>query len=97
MKYRKKPIVIEAWQWLFSPAQQVAPAWMDDAVMDGTASFWPDGYGEHPHPQILIKTLEGVMIAIPGDYIIRGIKGELYPVKEEIFRDTYEAVDDAAC
>lgn len=41
-----------------------------------------------------IKTLEGIMHANPGDWIITGIKGESYPVKKEIFEETYEVVDD---
>ena len=81
MKYRKKPVVIEAFKWL----QDEAPQWWRDhqriqiEVDTGTA---------------IIVTLEGNMKASPGDYIIRGIKGELYPCKPDIFEATYEAVDE---
>ena len=44
----------------------------------------------HTDEQLKIKTLEGTMIAAPGDYIIRGVKGEIYPCKPEIFEMSYE-------
>ena len=59
MKFRKKPVVIEAYQ---------------------------------THVGMEIPTLEGVMRADPGDWIITGVKGERYPVKDEIFKMTYEEV-----
>jgi len=77
-KYRKKPVVIEA------------------VLYDG--SFPLDflrGDGEWVHdedPGIAIHTLEGTMRANVGDWIIRGVKGELYPCKPDIFAATYEAV-----
>ena len=43
---------------------------------------------------LLIQTLEGEMIASKGDYIIKGIKGEIYPCKPDIFKDTYDLVED---
>ena len=44
---------------------------------------------------IEIPTLEGVMIAHPGDWIIKGVQGEFYPIKESIFRETYESVEES--
>lgn len=83
MKYRKKPVVIEAIQY-------------DSTVGIGALIInWA-------RPQIIrlthrgleIPTLEGVMLADRGDYIIKGVKGEFYPCKPDIFEATYEAVKD---
>ena len=79
-KYRKKPIVIEAFQW---PA--VTPGWFLDARKAGLAT--PDTEGG-----CAIKTLEGIMRADIGDWIIRGVKGEIYPCKPDIFAATYDPV-----
>ena len=75
MKYRKKPVVIEAYQNLASIPY---PDWML-----GKAVGVCGGY-------VQISTLEGVMTAEPGDWIIKGIKGEVYPCKPDIFEATYE-------
>jgi hypothetical protein len=88
MKYRKKPVVIEAWRWLDETDR---PLWIDDAVR-----LWPETGGiafepDHPDgPRIAIATLEGVMIAKPDAWIIRGIKGELYACQPDVFEQTYE-------
>jgi hypothetical protein len=81
MKYRKKPVVIEAFKWM----TDVVPQWWKDAkgieieVSSGCA---------------FIPTLEGVMHrADAGDWIIQGVKGELYPCKPDIFAATYEPVE----
>ena len=84
MKYRKKPLVIEAFKWTGGPDQTEDPSWMVDAIRRGEAHFTSDG--------MVIKTLEGNHLASPGDYIIRGIKGEIYPCKPDIFEATYESV-----
>ena len=75
-KYRKKPVVIEAW---LNTDENEWPAWLDHA----------DAGREHGGV-ILIATLEGVMRAQPGDWIIRGVNGEVYPCKPDIFAKTYE-------
>lgn len=102
-KFRKKPVVIEAWQWLFAPGGEEPPTWMNDAINkgadeEGSAAFWPDGNrivadSWYNKPHIAIRTLEGVMRAVPRDWIIRGVKGELYPCKPDIFAATYEPAD----
>lgn len=79
-RFRKKPVVIEAIQWR--------------GEQDCEAVFAFLGY-DHPadegdHSLIHIETLEGVMEASPGDWIIRGVKGEFYPCKPDIFAATYE-------
>ena len=52
--------------------------------------------GDIMHNHGWIDTLEGGHIVCPGDWVITGVKGEVYPIKDEIFRETYEVVDDAA-
>jgi len=80
--YRKRPVVIEAMQFDGTEeAARVITQWVP-----GSSWFFN-------HNAIQIPTLEGLMIANIGDYIIKGIKGEFYPIKEEIFLATYEAVD----
>jgi hypothetical protein len=84
MKYRNKPVVIEAMQLTSNDAIVAAIEWC----------------GGHPwmvgmEPGVQIKTLEGTMYAGPGDWIIKGVKGEFYPIKDEIFKQTYEATNDA--
>ena len=92
--FRKKPIEIQAWHWRFSTEQAEEPVWIRDALHRwpqlGSIAFEP----HHPDcPRIAIATLEGVMTANPGDWIIRGVKGELYPCKPDIFEMTYERAD----
>lgn len=77
--YRKKPIVIEAIQ---HRAGHQFDAFCAD-VVKGNIRYPEDG-------TMLIRTLEGEMCANPGDWIIRGVKGELYPCKPDIFAATYE-------
>jgi hypothetical protein len=87
MKFRKKPVVIEAWQYL-GWCEHQRPDWLLEN--ESVVVFRED--------DVLIKTLEGDMIASPGDWIIRGVKGELYPIKNDIFEATYEyAADEADC
>lgn len=87
MKFRKKPVVIEAWQFKGEDGLSW-PRWLHDyRCQDGRVCFWESV------PHMVIPTLEGLMIASPGDWIIRGIKGEVYPCKPDIFAATYEQVD----
>jgi hypothetical protein len=80
-KFRKKPVEIEA--VLFRGGEQ--PSDLADDVVAGRIRYPDDG-------SMLIDTLEGTMQAQPGDWIIRGVKGELYPCKPDIFAATYEPV-----
>ena len=82
MKYRKKPVVIEA----FRLDIDCIPDWFMQKLVNGEAHV----YGE----QADIKTLEGVMHANFGDFIIKGVKGEIYPCKADIFYATYEESED---
>lgn len=96
-QYRKKPVVIEAWQWNFSPKQEKPPTWVEDALFKwpelGGIAFEPD---HRDGPRICIATLEGVHISLPGDWIIQGVRGELYSCKPDIFALTYEPVSGAS-
>lgn len=80
MKYRKKPVVIEAVQWT-------------GGNIDEMVTFAGHAMTHEPDFEVLIiPTLEGKMRASPMDWIIRGVKNELYPCKPDIFEATYEAV-----
>ena len=78
-KYIKKPVIIEAVQWNGHNCTEVATF---VAGTKRTFGFSGDS--------CIIETLEGTMIASKGDYIIKGIKGEFYPCKPDIFQATYE-------
>ena len=92
MKYRKKPVVVEAIRCVeaMSAARNDwagLPRWLLEAYERGAVLF---GVNE-----IDIETLEGRMRANASDWIIRGVQGELYPCKPDIFEATYELVEDA--
>ena len=82
-KYRKKPVVIEA-------VQLVEGCGTDMANLFKRAI--PVRWGNDKKLFMLIPTLEGEMKAEEGDWIIKGIKGEFYPIKDDIFQETYEKV-----
>lgn len=100
MRYRKKPIVIEAVRFIGINSDgdptfdgDVAE-WLVEACAgpeDHAGSIWV-GRGLSRTFVLYVGTLEGSLIASPGDWIVRGIKGELYPVASDIFEATYEAV-----
>ena len=89
MKYRKKPVVIEAVQYT---KRFLWPDWFEDAVSSNKIITHGTGKFAHGDCFAEIKTLEGVMRCNENDYIIRGVKGELYPCKPDIFEMTYEVV-----
>lgn len=119
MKFRKKPVVIEAVRWrgyssnlgvtaeLASQPVEITednmhaikweplPAWLPQPLPtvseSGTLSAVP-GSVTRDGECLLIATLEGVMRANLGDWIIQGVKGEIYPCKPDIFAATYEEV-----
>ncbi len=86
-KYRKKPVVVEAVQLLPSTVDEIRKLASVKVYLVGP---------HHPSKQFgeldsaTIDTLEGKMVASPGDWIIRGVRGELYPCKPDIFTATYE-------
>ena len=78
MKFRKKPVIIEAVQW-FKDGDHPAVRLSRFAQVSGRVG--------------VIDTLEGGHIVCPGDWIIKGVKGEFYPCKPDIFEATYERVE----
>lgn len=94
-KFRKKPVVIEAFQLTYEMAkgQNPCPIWFAEATEKGDVKvFVTDKIHNSQYSEI--KTLEGVMTANAKDYIIKGVQGEIYPCKPEIFEATYEFVED---
>jgi hypothetical protein len=86
VKFRKRPVIIEAMQFdgTFESYQSIVREFGFMPEQDGCMSG-----------VINIATLEGTMVARPGDWIIKGVKGEFYPCKPDIFEATYEAVEEA--
>lgn len=102
MKFRKKPVEIEAmhfdgsnaemhevYQWIESNTQGSFDPMGDEVPGSGVSIDPATGF-------MLIATLEGVMQAKPGDWIIRGVQGEFYPCKSDIFEQTYEPVGETS-
>ena len=87
-KYRKKPVIIEAARLDRSNGGIIAKWCGGRHEQEAKASDPTDVY-----ESVLIPTLEGTMRADVGDYIIRGVQGEFYPCKPDIFAATYEAAD----
>lgn len=82
MKYRKKPIVVEAFQLGYDEF----PEWAEDALMEGLLRIEDD--------HAVLFTIEGEMRADIGSYIIKGVDGELYPCWNDSFQKTYERVNE---
>jgi len=80
LKFRKKPVVIEAMQWNGQNQREIE-TWAENV-------FAPD-----LNDKLAIFTLEGKIYANIGDWIIKGVKGEFYPCKPDIFEATYEEVE----
>lgn len=85
MKFRKRPIVVEAIQW-------------DNSMTVYTYLYHltkkPIVSAFHPDESLMIHTPEGWMKANKGDWVIKGVNGELYPCKPDIFEKTYERVEE---
>lgn len=84
MFYKKKPVVIEAFQWFGDVRQTEDPEWIVEKLEN------EECFIDKERMTLSIKTLEGIMVANQGDYIIKGVKGEIYPCKPYIFNETYE-------
>ncbi len=87
MKFRKKPVVIEAIQFL------------DQSSINKMCNIWCRSFMDvtdfgNEKTNFFILTLEGEMMASVGDWIIKGVNGEFYPCKPDIFEKTYEKVSD---
>ena len=85
--YRKKPVLVEAWQWPGNDVLTGSPDWVRNALNRRILWFSHDSLNTLV---LVIWTLEGNMFVRPSDWIIRGVAGELYPCKPEIFVQTYE-------
>ena len=87
MKYRKKLVVIEAVQFVDTEESilKLSELGLDPVRID---------YADLDNPILKIETLEGLMIATEGDYIIKGVQGEFYPCKPDIFAETYEKTEE---
>jgi hypothetical protein len=83
-RYRKKPVVIQAMRYDGSNAEAIH-IWAGDVI-----GGWARGEDGFP---LTVMTLEGALEAQKGDWIIRGVKGEFYPVKPDIFEATYEPIE----
>lgn len=101
MKFRKKPVVIDAIRWDGTEKclNEVALPFLLDGHEDfkhlpNNGAYVEPGIGyTPPDGRLSIPTLEGEITASPGDWIIRGVKGEFYPCKPDIFEATYEPVE----
>jgi hypothetical protein len=91
-KYRKRPVVIEAIQWDGLNLQEIKDFVGESLEYDIRDVAWQAGKAP-PQVSMKIKTLEGDHTASAGDYIIKGIAGEFYPCKPDIFEMTYEAIE----
>lgn len=90
MKYRTKPVTIEAIQWTGDNLLEV----LDFVKVIKDKPMFLNNSDKGDFYEILIPTLEGTMCAKVGDYIIKGLKGEFYPCKSDIFEMKYEKVED---
>ena len=97
MKYRKKPVVIEAIQLKWTNWNEVCD-FLGDIISEKNpardVATYSDKCGEvEPYIEITIPTLEGDHVAKHGDFIIKGVQGEFYPCKPDIFEQTYEKIE----
>lgn len=94
-KFRKKPVVIEAMQWTGENLKEVISFTGKHPKWGEWFSTWDEykTYVKTDRNVFKIFTLEGVMEAMPGDWIIKGVKGEFYPCKPDIFEATYDLAD----
>lgn len=89
MKFRKKPVVIEAEQF----TQEMADGKVPLIITGVSTGAFPD-YPTDRRVRFFITTLEGEMLVSAGDWIITGVKGERYPCKPDIFEATYDPIQE---
>ena len=95
MKFRKKPVVIEAVQWTGENLREII-AFTDGPPITRShhaGMMWEQYEELVARDGLIIFTLEGQHVATPGDWIIKGVKGEFYPCKPDIFAATYEPAE----
>ena len=93
MKYRKKPVIIDAIEYLGDNIEELKEFCGDNLKITYYDTAWQVGKGPVIR-ETFIKTLEGDMRVVPGNMIIRGVQGEYYPCQGDIFEQTYEPVVD---
>lgn len=104
MRYRKNPVIyliyqtaitkeVEAVQWTGENLEEIKAFVGESLIYDTLDTAWKVGKGK-PRVFMKIKTLEGDMPASEGDYIIKGMSGEFYPCRPDIFKATYEEVEE---
>lgn len=97
MKYRKKPVVIEAWQFdplAFDHPSWVEPAWWSEEILNNlspTGRVMSQVRGE---TVLVIPNEHGPVKARLGDWVIKGVNGEIYPCTDDVFQKTYERVEE---
>lgn len=94
-KYRKKPVIIDAFQYdgdlTGADGKCYVPDWVVEAYNRGVI-YYGSSKGDKLPYELFIDTLEGTHHVSVGDYVVKGIKGELYPCKPDIFEDIFETV-----
>ena len=90
MKYRKKPVVIDAIEWTGRNLIDITKFIEGDNKIEASHPNWEIYCDIVKKHGLKVNTLEGVMSAQIGDYIIKGVNGEFYPCKPDIFHKTYE-------
>lgn len=92
MKYIKKPVIIEAIKWTGLNLEEIKEFVGDSLRYDILDATWEVGKGA-PVILLTIRTLEGDHICTKGDFIIKGVRGEFYPCKPDIFEETYDLAE----
>lgn len=103
-KYKRKPDTVDAFKWTGGPDQTEDPEWIVEKMKSGEVRIYTETEEEHTYDDnkpivavaaiwMEIETLEGTMRADQGDYIVKGIKGEIYPCKPDIFEANHEIIE----
>ena len=92
MKYKTRPVEIEAIQWTGHNLEEIKQFVGESLEYDILDTAWEVGKGR-PHIYMKIRTLEGDMYVSMGDYIIKGLRGEFYPCKPDVFEKKYEVIE----
>ena len=93
MKYETKHVIIEAVEWTGNNEEEIKKFAGDKIIFEESIGGSEDGNGyPQKYVQLKIKTLEGVMTAQIGDFIIKGLRGEFYPCKPDVFHEKYREV-----
>ncbi len=91
-KYRKKPVEVEACQWKGDNLEEIMKFLNSEFKYNKDNTYYYTDKFLYDEDGLIIRTLEGLMKASIGDYIIKGVNGEYYPCKPDIFKKTYEII-----